>query len=191
MIVGLGCLFLLAISAGDVLFYAPFDGSAMVRIARGNPFPTVEGSLKFAEGKFGKALVCGEGGATCRYEVRGNLLPHRGAVEMWIKPLTPSEVGLRYLRAAQNSPPGRPIISLAPTKTPPEIDGKVSEGEWREACSVTGFITNVTGEAGGRQTVAYIAREGRFFYFAFVSPVKGRLKAEVREHDGPLRGVDG
>ncbi len=68
-------------------FRACFDGSLEAR-SRGVSAPVrVQGPVVYRPGKFGRALLCGEGGATVDYAVPGNLRAASGTISMWVCPL--------------------------------------------------------------------------------------------------------
>jgi hypothetical protein len=70
-----------------LLFHASFDGT-LDAAARGQCKPVrVDGPVVYRPGKFGQALVCGEGGAAVTYAAAGNLRAAAGTVEMWVCPL--------------------------------------------------------------------------------------------------------
>lgn len=80
-----------AISAGDILLYAPFDGSADATTAVGNPKAIVHGKAEFADGKFGQGYLSGRNGDELVYESKGNIDVDAGTVSLWAKPLGWSE----------------------------------------------------------------------------------------------------
>ena len=99
------CLSLIAVmlSAGaavglgtdDVLFYAPFDGSADAALARGDPKASSEAPFAFMPGILGQAILVGTApGATeeakslgVGYRTSGNVLREQGSVSVWVQAL--------------------------------------------------------------------------------------------------------
>ena len=76
-----------AVSSDDILFYAPFDGSAGAKMSLGSPKPLVSGKAEFAPGKYGQGYLSGRKGDELQYESNGNLDPDAGTVSLWVKPL--------------------------------------------------------------------------------------------------------
>jgi hypothetical protein len=71
-----------------LVFHASFDGTTDAVTARGKGKPLkVEGPVVFRPGRFGQALLCGEGGATISYASEGVLRATAGTVEMWVCPV--------------------------------------------------------------------------------------------------------
>lgn len=71
-----------------LVFHASFDGTTDAQLVRGKGKPLkVEGPVVFRPGRFGRALLCGEGGATISYASEGVLRATAGTVEMWVCPL--------------------------------------------------------------------------------------------------------
>lgn len=70
-----------------LVFHASFDGTLDAAAAgEGRPVK-VEGPVAFRPGRFGQALLCGEGGAAVTYAAAGHLKAFAGTVEMWVCPL--------------------------------------------------------------------------------------------------------
>lgn len=68
-------------------FHASFDDS-LEATARGDGRPVkVDGPVAYRPGKFGRALLCGEGGATLTYRTEGNLRRTAGTISMWVSPV--------------------------------------------------------------------------------------------------------
>jgi len=68
-------------------FRVGFDGT-LEAVARGRAVPIkIEGPVQFRPGKFGRALLCGDGGALLEYAAPGNLRMHAGTVSMWVCPV--------------------------------------------------------------------------------------------------------
>lgn len=77
-----------AASVDDALtFRASFDGTVEAEAAPGGGAPEIKGTVKFADGVFGKALEVGETGATLTFPSKGNLPLEKGTVEMWLLPV--------------------------------------------------------------------------------------------------------
>jgi len=80
------------VAAGEdegMLFYVPFDGTVEASIARGSPSAkSVKGKEVYVGGRKGKALACGEEFAECcYYNVKDNIDPAKGSLELWVKPI--------------------------------------------------------------------------------------------------------
>ncbi|MGN0846424.1 MAG: LamG-like jellyroll fold domain-containing protein [Kiritimatiellia bacterium] len=72
--------------APELLFHAPFDGTAEAVRAKGAKAPRRAEGLEFAEGRFGKAVRLTERAkSVLEYEAKGNLVPERGTVSLWFK----------------------------------------------------------------------------------------------------------
>ncbi len=73
--------------------------------------------------------------------------------------------------------PDRPRISLPRMKTPPAIDGRVEQAEWRGAVRNVGFISRVTGAVTGREGVFWVGRDDKNFLLAVMTeaPPDGRI----------------
>ena len=72
--------------APQLLFHAPFDGSAAAEFAKGAARPVRADGLEFAEGCMGKAVrLTRAARSALEYEVQGNLAPERGTVSLWFK----------------------------------------------------------------------------------------------------------
>ena len=100
-VAALVCLLCASNVRGEVLFYAPFDGSLDAAISKGNgkgafspPPGRPEAKPVFVEGLRGKAIEIGSG---CRvtYGARGNMNAQRGAIAFWAKRAGPKPEG-RY-----------------------------------------------------------------------------------------------
>jgi len=73
--------------SAPLVFHASFDGTTDA-VTHGREKPVkIEGPVVFRPGKFGQALLCGEGGATISYASEGVLRAKAGTVEMWVCPL--------------------------------------------------------------------------------------------------------
>lgn len=72
----------------ELLFYLPFDGQTNARVAAGNPAPAVvNGPGRFDTGRFGQALLCGDGETLLSFESEGNIDLHSGTIAFWVKGL--------------------------------------------------------------------------------------------------------
>ena len=70
----------------ELLFHAPFDGSADAAFAKGAAAPTCAENLSFAEGKRGKAVrLTRAAKSLLAYSAPSNLVPERGTVSLWFK----------------------------------------------------------------------------------------------------------
>ncbi|MFP4056044.1 MAG: sugar-binding protein [Candidatus Brocadiia bacterium] len=91
-----------------------------------------------------------------------------------------------------------PRLALAPTATPPAIDGEIGEEEWRDASQVTDFVgidhAKWKGTGGfdhvDAQSWVFVTYDASYLYVAFrsVEPETETLKVKPREdpHDGDL-----
>ena len=68
-----------------LLFYAPFDGSAQAKIARGEAQPLKASGISFVPGVQGQAALVDEKDRLA-YSSAGNLTKDRGSFAFWIKP---------------------------------------------------------------------------------------------------------
>ncbi len=85
-------------------FHASFDGK-LDATARGSGVPLeVTGPVAYRPGKVGKALLCGDGGASLTYRSDKNLRAASGTLEMWVCPLdwTGTEDEFHVFFEAQN-----------------------------------------------------------------------------------------
>ena len=70
----------------ELLFHAPFDGSADAKFAKGAAAPVCAEHLSFAEGKRGQAVrLTRAAKSALAYSAPGNLVPERGTVSLWFK----------------------------------------------------------------------------------------------------------
>jgi len=84
-----------AFERDDLLFYAPFEGTADALYSRGAPKAAalIEKGFTFAEGIRGKCIVIGgkkegeKGGMVLQYSAKNNLLPKAGTISFWSKAL--------------------------------------------------------------------------------------------------------
>ncbi len=84
----LGCLAPLAAAPAPWTFQADFDDTLDGHGSGGAIKPLeVAGQVAYAEGRFGRALVCGGAAASVKYPVAGQVRPSQGTVMMWVKPL--------------------------------------------------------------------------------------------------------
>jgi len=75
------------ISVKDILLYAPFDGSADARVARGLREAVTHGKLQFEKGVIGKALVVGSRKTWIGFELKKNIDYEKGTIAFWVAPL--------------------------------------------------------------------------------------------------------
>jgi len=75
-----------------------------------------------------------------------------------------------------------PIITIAKTKVPPVIDGKMEPGEWKHATSTTGFV-DLGGTLTQDDTIVCLTYDDKNLYLAFRSTISGKIKAKVTKHD--------
>ena len=81
------------LDTGDVLFYAPLDGSANATLARGGGKAQAGGGVQFMPGVRGQALVVGgvkdakRGTPGVTYETKGNILREQGSIALWVQAL--------------------------------------------------------------------------------------------------------
>ena len=70
----------------ELIFHAPFDGTAEAKTARGARGPERAQGLVFAEGKHGQAVrLTRQAKSVLRYAAKDNLVPERGTVSLWFK----------------------------------------------------------------------------------------------------------
>ena len=70
----------------ELLFHAPFDGSADAKFAKGVAAPVCAEHLSYAEGKRGQAVrLTRAAKSALAYAAPSNLVPERGTVSLWFK----------------------------------------------------------------------------------------------------------
>ncbi|MCD6361557.1 MAG: LamG domain-containing protein, partial [Armatimonadetes bacterium] len=69
-----------------LLFYADFDGDAEADYAAGDASVTVNGQVRFIEGRVGQAVVVG-GDNWLSYPAAAALDARRGSIEFWVSPV--------------------------------------------------------------------------------------------------------
>ncbi len=70
----------------ELLFHAPFDGSAKAAFAKGSPAPSKEVNLEYAPGKHGEAVRLSSAlKSMLAYDAAGNLNHECGTVAFWFK----------------------------------------------------------------------------------------------------------
>ncbi len=70
----------------DLLFHAPFDGSAVAAVAKGGADPVRAEGIEFAESRFGQAVrLTRAADSALEYSAPGNLIQERGSVSFWFK----------------------------------------------------------------------------------------------------------
>jgi hypothetical protein len=84
---GLSVILAQEIGVGDILVYAPFDGSPDARIAVGEKKAVTKGELQFEKGRVGKALVVGDRKMYVGFELKNNIDLDRGSIAFWVAPL--------------------------------------------------------------------------------------------------------
>lgn len=60
-----------------------------------------------------------------------------------------------------------PLRAVTKTPRPPQIDGKLSRGEWRRVASTTGLLNLADGSLASEQTVVYATYDSANLYVAF------------------------
>lgn len=75
-----------ALTKSDILFYAPFDGTATAARAIGDTTPVSVTKPVFTEGRTGQALLTGGADSEVTYASAKNLDLEAGSVAMWVKP---------------------------------------------------------------------------------------------------------
>ncbi len=81
----------LALEDSDVMFFAPFEGSARAAIAEGDPSPrSKQSNVVFRPGVRGRAIRV-EGDPGVAYAFHRNVLADEGSIAMWVKPEWPVE----------------------------------------------------------------------------------------------------
>ena len=73
--------------AAEVIFSASFEGSASAKTPTGTVEGVVTGTERYERGRFGKAIVAGDGGAVVAYPSTVFSALDEGSVELWLKPL--------------------------------------------------------------------------------------------------------
>ena len=75
-----------AAAAPELLFYAPFDGSAVAATAKGEAKPLVAKGLEFVDGVKGRGVrLTSVAKSTLAYAEKGNLEQEQGTVSFWAK----------------------------------------------------------------------------------------------------------
>ena len=75
------------IDVRDILLYAPFDGSADARVAKGERKAVTHGELQFEKGVIGKALVVGSRKTWAGFDLIKNIDFEKGSIAFWVAPL--------------------------------------------------------------------------------------------------------
>lgn len=90
-----------------LIFRARFEGSLAAESRRGRAeVQAVEGEAQYRPGRFGQALLCGDGGTRVAYPLADHLDPEFGTVAMWISPVNwrPSDRKMHiFIEAGQPS----------------------------------------------------------------------------------------
>jgi len=84
---------------------------------------------------------------------------------------------------------GRNTVHVAPASTPPTIDGRLDEPEWRTALPAEAFFAYPAGQGIARaHTRARFLRDDKTLYFGATCwmPGSAPIKSQVRPHDGPV-----
>ncbi len=84
-----------------------------------------------------------------------------------------------------------PLITVGRTAIAPDIDGRISESEWRHAAKTTGFLDLAQGTAADLQTTWYLTYDEQRLYAAFECelPAEGLPKSSETRRDGSV-GTD-
>ena len=70
----------------ELIFHAPFDGSAEAKDAKGAKAPIRAEGLEYAEGRYGKAVrLTAKAKSVLEYAAQDNLVPERGTVSLWYR----------------------------------------------------------------------------------------------------------
>ncbi len=81
------------------------------------------------------------------------------------------------------------LVHVCPySRIEPNIDGKISESEWKDGVAVSGFVYGADVRLAGVQTVVYAKRSKRAVYFGFIcfEPKMESLVVEDVGRDGRL-----
>ena len=100
----------LLLAADDVLFYAPFDGSAEAQVQRGETGVTVAVPPEFVKGFKGKALVTAHTRSAV-YPAAGNIMLDEGTIVLWVMPMDwtgDQELFHHFFRVLAEPVPDRP-----------------------------------------------------------------------------------
>lgn len=126
----------------DLLFYASFDGTVAADFATGSAKPkTVYGTPLFEPGVRGKALVGAEAGALLLYLTQDNILPQKGTVAMWVKPVDWAlDKGNFHAFFVSQSPKGWLQLYTIPEDGSLQMLVGNSSGGWRVGYWSTGKI---------------------------------------------------
>ena len=82
------------VGAAELVFHAPFDGSAVAAVAKGAAEPLEAHGLAFAPGRDGQAVrLSSAAKSLLAYAEPGNLSHERGTVSLWIKGVRPDATG--------------------------------------------------------------------------------------------------
>ena len=70
----------------ELIFHAPFDGTAQAAVAKGGAAPRTAKGLEFAPGRIGQAVrITAAAKSVLAYAAKGNLVQERGTVSLWFK----------------------------------------------------------------------------------------------------------
>jgi len=123
---------------------------------------------------------------------------HSSIDELFIfkRALTPEEIKAVYEKAIRRLPP--PSILAPYASSPPVIDGKLDENEWKNAAGLTGLIDTALGIGSDDSTSFLVTYDDANLYLAMHYPIPeivredrqafptGALKRSVSERDGDL-----
>ncbi len=103
----------MAVETGDVLFFAPFEGSLDGRVAGGAPEAMTTSEVTLVEGVRGQAAQIAAD-AVLEYAFDGNALPDQGTVMLWFRPQWPADDGqFHYLfRASTGNYEGKALNAV-------------------------------------------------------------------------------
>lgn len=104
---------LFAVEDSDVLFFAPYEGTATAMIARGEAAATATGDVRFVEGVRGDAVLL-DGDSILTYAFVGNVVPDEGTIMMWFRPDWPADDARMHMlfRAATGNHGGKALNAI-------------------------------------------------------------------------------
>ncbi len=145
-------LFTVQVSFGEIIFYAPFDGTADPEklVTGGFRFNKKGVDTKFVEGVKGKAVVVGKE-TYIAYPVTGNLPINQGSISLLVKPMgwNGADALYHFLVCAQTETDGWLLLYKIPEKKTSFLGGTKTnysfaaadsnswkDGEWQHFCAV-------------------------------------------------------
>ena len=170
-----------------LVFHASFDGTLDAAAAgEGRPVK-VEGPVAFRPGRFGQALLCGEGGAAVTYAAAGHLKAFAGTVEMWVCPLDWTGAEDEFHVFLEALDPGRLVFYRYYQGGITTLLGSQG-GDYRAATSPrihwsVGQWHHLAGTWRGSELAVYV--DGQRMASAQKPPVPDRLATTFRVGDGP------